>query len=71
MNRRDDPEMKRQGRQAALGIAGGGLLAILAPVIVYGLGLPPRVEILLYLVSLACFIWSLAVTWRIWQKTRN
>ncbi|EAR49505.1 hypothetical protein OG2516_02933 [Oceanicola granulosus HTCC2516] len=66
-----DESTARQGRQAAIAISAGGLLAILAPVIVRALGLAPRVEILLYLVSLAAFIWALVVTARIWQKTRD
>ncbi|KQI68515.1 hypothetical protein SAMN05428995_103428 [Loktanella sp. DSM 29012] len=60
----------RQGRIAALVIAGAGLLAILAPWLVAVTGLAPRFEILFYLISLAAFIWSLVVTVRIWQKTR-
>lgn len=61
----------RQGRQAAIAIAAGGLLAIFAPVIVHGLGLPFRFEFLIYLISVALFIWALVVTLRIWHKTRN
>jgi len=61
----------RQGRMAALVIAAGGLLAIFAPFIVAVTGIAPKYEILIYLVALAAFIWSLVVTWKIWQKTRN
>ncbi|KAA9009738.1 DUF5337 family protein [Histidinibacterium aquaticum] len=71
MSDEDDRHIARQARQAALAIAGGGLLAILAPFLVRLTGVPPRYEILLYLVALAAFIWALAVTVRIWQKTRN
>lgn len=60
-----------QGRTAALVIAAGGLLAIFAPVITRTLGLAPRFEMLMYLMSLAAFIWSLVVTWKLWQKTRD
>mgnify|MGYP001954922468 CR=1 FL=1 len=35
------------------------------------LGLAPRFEILFYLISMAAFIWSLVVTWKLWQKTRS
>ncbi|RYH03276.1 hypothetical protein EU805_06015 [Salipiger sp. IMCC34102] len=63
-------ETARQGRIAAIVIAAGGVLAILAPWLVAVTGLPPRFEILFYLISLAAFIWSLVVTVRIWQKTR-
>ena len=65
------PDIARSGRIAALGIAGGGLLAILAPGIVYLTGLPPRYEMLFYLFSLAAFIWSLSIVVRMWQKTRK
>ena len=64
-------ETNRQGRIAALVIAAAGLGSILAPWIVAVTGLPARYEILIYLVALAAFIWSLVVTVRIWQKTRD
>lgn len=66
-----DTDIARQGRQAAIVIALAGLLSIFAPVIVRGLGLAPRVEMLFYLIALAAFIWSLVVTWKLWQKTRD
>ena len=66
-----DPKLARQGRIAALVIAGAALLSIFAPVIVSGLGLPARYEILLLLFALAAFIWSLVVAVRIWQKSRD
>jgi hypothetical protein len=47
------------------------VLAMLAPWIVAQTGIAPKYEILMYLVSMAAFIWSLAVTLKIWQKTRN
>ncbi|MEO1364861.1 MAG: DUF5337 family protein, partial [Pseudomonadota bacterium] len=56
-----DPKLARQGRIAALVIAGAALLSIFAPVIVSGLGLPARFEILILLFALAAFIWSLVV----------
>ena len=64
-------ETNRQGRIAALVIAAAGLGSILAPWIVSVTGLPARYEILIYLIALAAFIWSLVVTVRIWQKTRD
>ena len=64
-------ETNRQGRIAALVIAAAGLGSILAPWIVAVTGLPARYEILIYLIALAAFIWSLVVTVRIWQKTRD
>lgn len=66
-----DPKLARQGRIAALVIAGAALLSVFAPVIVSGLGLPARYEILILPFALAAFIWSLVVAIRIWQKSRN
>ena len=62
---------ERTGRLIAIIIAVAGLLAILAPWLVAVLGLAPRFEILFYLISMAAFIWSLVVTWKLWQKTRS
>lgn len=62
---------RRQGRIAALVIAASGLLAILAPALVYLLRLPPRFEILMYLFSLAGFTWALIVTFQIWRKGQS
>ena len=64
-------ETARQGRVAALVIAAAGILAMLAPWLVAVTGIAPKYEILMYLVSLAAFIWSLVVTLKIWQKTRQ
>ena len=66
-----DPKLARQGRIAALVIAGAALLSIFAPVIVSGLGLAQRYEILILLFALAAFIWALVVALRIWQKSRD
>ena len=71
MSDRLDPKLARQGRIAALVIAGAALLSIFAPVIVSGLGLPARFEILILLFALAAFIWALVVAVRIWQKSRD
>ncbi|WP_377506731.1 DUF5337 domain-containing protein [Octadecabacter sp. R77987] len=71
MTRPTDPAIARQARMAAIVIAASGILAIIAPMLVTGLGLAPRYEILFYLFSLAGFIWSLVVTYKIWQKTRK
>jgi len=71
MTHRPDQDTARMGRQAAIVIAVAGLLSIFAPQITSALGLAPRFEMLLYLISLAAFIWSLVVTWKLWQKTRD
>ena len=66
-----DPKLARQGRIAAVVIAGAAILSVFAPVIVGALGLPARFEVLLLLFALAAFIWSLVVAIRIWQKSRD
>lgn len=66
-----DPKLARQGRIAALVIAGAAVLSVFAPVIVRSLGLPARFEVLLLLFALAAFIWSLVVAIRIWQNSRD
>ena len=71
MSTPSDKDIARQGRTVALVIAAAGLLAIFAPMMTRALGATPRVEMLLYLISLAGFIWSLVVTWNLWQKTKE
>ncbi|MEX0310818.1 MAG: DUF5337 domain-containing protein [Tateyamaria sp.] len=71
MSDRLDPKLARQGRIAALVIAGAALLSVFAPVIVRAVGLPARYEILILLFALAAFIWALVVALRIWQKSRD
>lgn len=67
MSSDNDTRRARAGRRAALVVAGGGLLAI-ASQIGRGLGLSPRIEVLLLLIAAAMFIWALAVAWQVWQK---
>jgi hypothetical protein len=71
MTKPTDQDVARAGRTAAIVIAIAGLLSIFAPLITRTLGLAPRFEMLLYLMSLGAFIWSLVVTWKLWQKTRD
>ena len=71
MARHTDEAVARQGRQAALVIVAAAALSMAAPWITRATGLPLRYEMLFYFVSLAGFFWSLVVTWRIWQKTRQ
>jgi len=66
-----DQTSAKQGRIAAVVIALGGILAIFAPQLARGLGGGIRLEMLFYLISLAAFIWSLVVTWNLWQKRRD
>ena len=71
MTKPPDQDIEKQGRTAAIVIAIAGLLSIFAPQLTRLLGAAPRVEMLFYLISLAAFIWSLVVTWKLWQKTRD
>ena len=71
MTKPTDQDIAKQGRTAAIVIAIAGLLSIFAPQLTSLLGAAPRVEMLFYLISLAAFIWSLVVTWKLWQKTRD
>ena len=71
MTKPTDQDIAKQGRTAAIVIAIAGLLSIFAPQLTRLLGVAPRVEMLFYLISLAAFIWSLVVTWKLWQKTRD
>jgi len=61
----------KTGRTVAIVIAAAALLSVFAPAITSALGLAPRFEMLMYLAALGAFIWSLVVTWKLWQKTRK
>lgn len=67
----NDEQLAKTGRIVALVIVAAALLSILAPVITRTLGLAQRFEMLLYLMSLGAFIWSLVVTVKLWQKTKQ
>ena len=71
MTNSTDAQNAKTGRMIAIVIALAALLSIFAPVLTRTLGLSPRFEMLLYLFSLAGFIWSLVVTWKLWQKTKE
>lgn len=71
MNSELDQKLTRQGRVAGVVIAVGGLLAITAPWLTSVLGLPMRFEFLFYLISLAAFVWALAVTLQIRRKRQE
>jgi len=70
-NRGSDHARMRQGRIIALVIAGGGILAILAPWLVQVLNLAPRFEFLFYLLSLAAFTWALIVALRLRKQGQD
>jgi Family of unknown function (DUF5337) len=61
----------RQSRRLALVIAATGLLWALAQPVLAALGASPRVAVLVDLVALAAFVWSMAVAWRIWSRRRK
>ncbi len=71
MNKPNETDTARQGRIIAIVIACSGVLSIAAPSIARILGGGYRLEMLLFLMSLAGFIWSLVVTWKLWQKTKE
>lgn len=66
-----EQELARRGRIVGVVIALGGLLAILAPVIVTGLGLPFRFEFLFYFASIAAFVWAIANIYLIWRARQE
>ena len=66
-----DESTAKQGRLIAIVIAFAAGLSILAPEIIDTVNGEPRHEILIYLISLAAFVWALVVTWKLWQKTRK
>ena len=71
MNTELEQKLTKQGRVAGVTIAVGGLLAIMAPWLTNILGLPIRFEMLFYLISIAAFIWALAVTLQIRRKRQE
>ncbi|MEM6303621.1 MAG: DUF5337 domain-containing protein [Pseudomonadota bacterium] len=71
MDERRERAFARKGRTAGLVIAGAGLMAIFAPGITGALRLPGRYEILIYLFSLAAFVWAMVVVWQMWQMRQE
>lgn len=63
--------LARKGRITGGVIAGAGLLAILAPVLVQLLRLPGRYEMLFYFFSLAGFVWAFVSIYQIWRTRRD
>ncbi|WP_300547564.1 DUF5337 domain-containing protein [Roseovarius sp.] len=71
MGPEQEKALARQGRIAALVIAGTMLLWLGAQWLGPKLGLPGRYAILFDLAALAGFFWALVVTWQIWRKRRD
>jgi hypothetical protein len=67
----DRAEIAATGRRIALVMVASALLSVFAPAITNAVGLAPRFAVLLTLFALAGFIWCLAVTYKLWQKTRQ
>ncbi len=69
------PDMERRnardGRIAALVIAGTMLIWLGLQWAGPRLGLGPAYAILFDLMALAGFVWALVVTWQIWQRQRR
>lgn len=61
----------RQARLAALVIAGAMILWMGGQWLGGHFGLEARYAILFDLAAGAAFIWALAVTWRIWRRSRE
>lgn len=66
-----DRAYARKGRITGLVIAGGGVAALLAPWIIRVLGLPMRYEMLIYLGSLAAFVWALVNIYQLWRMRQD
>ncbi|WP_096786129.1 DUF5337 domain-containing protein [Rhodobacter sp. CZR27] len=65
------PDDARAARQAALVLAGTGLLWIGAQILGGRLGWDTRIAILFDLAALAGFTWALVTTWRIWRRRQG
>lgn len=71
MNRDEDSAFARKGLITGLVIAAAGIAAMLAPWIVQVLGLGMRYEMLIYLGSIAAFIWALVNIYQLWRSRQN
>jgi hypothetical protein len=61
----------RQGRLAALVIAGAGLLWIAAQWAGGFYGWPARFVFLFDFAALAAFVFALSIAWRLWRRRQN
>mgnify|MGYP000064515674 CR=1 FL=1 len=71
MNDERDKAMARKGRITGAVIAVAGLSALLAPWIVGQLGLTIRHEMLIYLGSLAGFVWAFVNIYQLWRMRQD
>jgi hypothetical protein len=71
MDRDQDLRLARRARLVALVMAGAMVLWLGAQFLGGRFGLPPRYAFLFDFAALAAFVWSLYVTWQIWQARRN
>ena len=70
-DRDEELALARQGRYAALVIAGAALLWLAAQALAPAVGLTTRYALLIDLFALAAFVWALIVTYRIWRRRRK
>ncbi|AVO37210.1 DUF5337 domain-containing protein [Pukyongiella litopenaei] len=66
-----DTAISRRGRITALVIVAGGVAALLAPWLVFVLGLPMRYEMLFYFAAMAAFVWALVNIYQIRRLRRD
>ena len=63
--------LEKQGRLAAIVIAGAMIFWIVAQWIGSRLGIDIRFQVLIDLIALAAFAWAMVVTFQIWRKRQN
>ena len=66
-----DKAMARKGRITGVVIAAAALLSLLAPWIVHQLDLPIRYEMLIYLGSIAAFLWAFVNIYQLWRMRQD
>ncbi|MWD27584.1 hypothetical protein E0K89_008880 [Aquicoccus sp. SCR17] len=71
MSRETDEKIARQGRMAALVIAGSMCFWIVMQWLGPRIGLPGRYAFLVDFAVLAALFWALVVTYQIWRKRRD
>lgn len=71
MSQDHDSAYARKGLITGVVIAASGIAAMLAPWIVQLAGLGVRHEVLIYLFSLAGFVWALVNIYQLWRMRQN